>query len=292
MVSEKILVKEIIFAGGHLDAFFQYLGALDEIFHEKVPIKLNIQRYIGSSSGAILAFLLNIGYSPNEVIRIMKRIDFSRFDQAPPRKYLHLFDDFGIQDTLFYQRIFNLFLQYKNIQPDCTFLELYEKTKKHLDVVTYCLNSRSVQILNYAYTPHLSVTKALCMSMAIPFIFKPVKHENKLYVDALLSCNFPIDVIKDYKHFLGFSMKTEHNYEENICFFKFLEIIFQSIDKEIAYLKEENFPKNHRIFKFQSKRKPRTHFHISPQDIENHLSIGKTQIYNLSLNCQKHENKT
>lgn len=287
-----VLVKEIVFAGGHLDAIFQYLGALIEIYDNKTELRFEIQRYIGTSSGAILAFLLNIGYTPKEIIRISKCIDLSKFDSHTAKSYLHIFDELGIEDTVVFKRIFCHFLEHKNFDPNIDFKTLYEKTNKHLDIITYCLNKKKTEVLNAFYTPHLPVSQALCMSMAIPLVFKPVKYNNNLYSDAVFLCNFPIDFIKDYTHFLGFTMKSIYEYEENITFFRLLEILYSGFDTEIGHLKRSSCHKSHRIFSFISKKKPRLNFKISHQEIHEHLQVGKKQIYERISHCKKCENET
>jgi predicted acylesterase/phospholipase RssA len=62
------------------------------------------------------------------------------------------------------------------------------------------LNSMPLQATDISYKtfPDLQLVKALTMTAAIPFIFKPVIIDNKCFVDGGLVLNFPLDAcLKD-----------------------------------------------------------------------------------------------
>ena len=280
-------IKELVFAGGHLNAIFEYLGALIEIKDKKLNLNLTkVEKYLGSSSGGLLAFFLCIGIEPDKILELMKNIPYSKISKMDSKKYLYLFDTLGIEDTNLFKKIFKTILEYKDIKHDITFEELYKITNKDLSLVTYCLNSKELKLLNHIFTPKLEVVHGLCMTIAIPTLFRPVSYENRLYVDPCVTCNFPVDYITHYDNFIGFHINSHKKYEEKIDFMRLLNIIYSSIGIEITYLKKEHCHCPQRIFTFYSSCDSRKSFDISKEEIDFHVNIGKEQIYNNLRNLE------
>ena len=73
-----------------------------------------------------------------------------------------------------------------------------------------------IEFFDHISTPDISIIKVLLMSISIPIIFKPVKLDNKYYVDGGLISHYPIDFFKDYKHeTLGILVTSSlHNFKE------------------------------------------------------------------------------
>ena len=74
-----------------------------------------------------------------------------------------------------------------------TFSDIHEFTGRHLHIVAQRVHDRSTQIFSSAdeSTKHLSVSKCVMASMAIPLIFRPVEIKSRLHIDGGACSNFP-----------------------------------------------------------------------------------------------------
>jgi predicted acylesterase/phospholipase RssA len=275
--TKKQHIKELVFGGGHMIAIFHYLGALIELEKYDTIDLSKVTRFLGSSAGAILAFLLTIDLNPKEILNVLIKIPYEKLGETNSRDYLYLFDDLGITDPLLFKKIFNIALEYKNLPTNITFKQLNNILKKDLTIISFCINSKDVKVLNHVFTPNLEVTHALCMTVAIPLLFKPVSYENRLYVDPCITCNFPIDFITNYDDFLGFTTDKTKIYEEDIGFKKYLKILWSSIGNEFLELKRINCHNPERLFIFKSPHEFKG-FNITEDDIHSYINTGKIQI--------------
>jgi len=221
---------ELILSGGNL-ATYSFLGSLQCLIDLK-NVELNdIKCLIGTSGGAIISFLIALNYSPLSLKNTIEKIPLSKLCSLSSDKWLNFFDQYGLHDTNSFKKIFLLFLEHKNFPKDITFLEFYEQTNKELIFTTFCLNTESVVILDYKNTPLLSLIDGLMMSIAVPFLFKPISYQNRLYVDAFLIANCPLDYSR-YSKSLSLNLEQTKTYNENIDIVSYIRILLRSsLDK-------------------------------------------------------------
>jgi len=85
----------------------------------------------------------------------------------------------------------------KNINPNITFIQLYEKTKKSLIITASCLNDKRAYYYSHTTSPNMEILIALRMSISIPVYFVPVKYKGKMFVDGGCIDNFPIQLFNN-----------------------------------------------------------------------------------------------
>lgn len=78
----------------------------------------------------------------------------------------------------------------KHIGSDCTFEELYVKTKKKLIIVATNVTDKELGLFSEKTTPNVKVSDAICASMSFPFVFSPYEINKKLYIDGGLLMNY------------------------------------------------------------------------------------------------------
>ena len=81
---------------------------------------------------------------------------------------------------------------------------------------------------SYETFPDMKIIDALRISFSIPFIFEPIKMNNKIYVDVGLTNNYAIDLFKhDLENTLGIIVTDTISKEINNIedFFLLLQII-------------------------------------------------------------------
>ena len=188
--------ENIVFEGCS-SKLYAYIGCISVL--EEKKILCNIKRFIGTSSGSIIALLLSLGYTPNEIKDLI-------FNINP--------DEYGAK-TNFIIGSYNLIRNYGYIKPDkyinwiknvikaktgnenCTFKELYEKTKNILIVTGTCINKRETHYYNYNSNPNMELYRAVLISMSLPYAFPMIKWKDDFLSDGGLLENFPIFYIQD-----------------------------------------------------------------------------------------------
>ena len=190
------MIKNIVFSGAGLRiyTFLGFIKALNEY-----DLLKNITSIIGTSSGSLIAVLCILDFTYNEIEEIILKINASNLKNINSDNIMNFFKDYGVDDGKNFERIINIILNIKVKNENITFKELYELTNKRLIITATCVNTMDIEYFDYETTPDISIKKVLLMSISIPLIFKPVKIDNKYYVDGGLISHYPIDYFKDEK---------------------------------------------------------------------------------------------
>ena len=118
-------LKNLVLSGGGVTAL-GFLGIL-KLLYEYDLIK-EIQHYIGTSMGAIICYLLTIGFSHNELLEFSKLFNFSKITEDI--KLDNFLCNYGFVDMTNIEIILKNISIVKNINHDITFEQHFEKTKK------------------------------------------------------------------------------------------------------------------------------------------------------------------
>ena len=193
----------LVLSGGGAKGY-AHLGVLKVL--EKEDIKID---YIaGTSIGALVGTLYSIGYSIDEIEKVLDNLNIESFlesgadltgldlDKKETLKKYSFYINFdnelnyslpkGLRETE------ELYLVVKNL------LKNYENTKNFnnfpipLRVVATNLNTGETKSFSEG-----DIAKILTASMAIPTIFEPVEVNGALYVDGLVSRNLPVEEAYD-----------------------------------------------------------------------------------------------
>ena len=181
----------LVLAGGGMKGMY-IIGCL-KYLEEKNLLK-NIDTYAGTSIGGILSFMLNIGYTVDEIYKFSKIFDISKTTDI---NITNIFDTYSLCHYEHCEKIFVNQLKLKNINPDIKLIELYKKTKKKLILTTVCINTKQVEYISYETYPEMPLITAIKMTSAVPILFPFVEYNNKKYVDGGLLENFPISIFHD-----------------------------------------------------------------------------------------------
>jgi len=203
------MIENIVFsgAGSRIYIFLGFIKALDE--HN---ILSNIKSVIGTSSGALIAVLCVLDFKYSEIEEIMLKINTSNLKNISSENIINFFNDYGLDDGKNFHRIIKIILNIKVKNENITFKELFELTNKRLIITATCVNNMNIEYFDHINTPDIPVITVLLMSISIPIIFKPIKLENKYYVDGGLISHYPIDFFKDEKDkTLGILVTTSMN---------------------------------------------------------------------------------
>ena len=190
------MIKNLVFSGAGL-RIFTFLGFIKAL--NEYDLLKNVTSIIGTSSGSLIAVLCILDFNYNEIEEIILKINASNLKNINSDNIINFFKDYGVDDGKNFERIINIILNIKVKNENITFKELYELTNKRLIITATCVNTMDIEYFDYQNTPDISIKKVLLMSISIPLIFKPIKIDNKYYVDGGLISHYPIDFFKDEK---------------------------------------------------------------------------------------------
>ena len=146
---------------------FALIGGLKALETQLV----DVQEISGSSAGSILALFLAVGMSVDEILDTATSINLSNFFKI---KLGSFFTKFGFVDV---HPIRKKLVDICGSDP--TFSELEMK----IYISAFCLNTSETVYFSRDTHPEMKVIDAVCMSMAVPFIFSCGTYMDKRYVD-------------------------------------------------------------------------------------------------------------
>lgn len=185
-----MVYDSLCLSGGGINGLV-ILGALKYVSDKKILIINRVKNFIGTSIGSIIIFLLVIGYGINDIIQIFYDLNLEKlkveFDLED------LITNYGIENGSKILTVIQTLLYTKLKRYDITLIELYNITKKKLNIIAVNYTKKKEVNFNYINHPNLSVIAAIRMSISIPFIFHPFEFEGDLYVDGGVMNNFGIE---------------------------------------------------------------------------------------------------
>ena len=150
----------------------------------------DITHISGVSAGAIIGFLFCVLKDVNQMKKILNGIHINE-DDIDIFKLIH---DFYIYDT---DIIIDFLKKQLQIQ-DITFQELYKTSNIELSIYgTNITNNGQNEVFSMKTTPDMSVFTAIQISIAIPFLFKPIELNGNMYVDGSVTRNYPLEIYDD-----------------------------------------------------------------------------------------------
>jgi len=183
-------IDTLCISGGGLKGF-SFLSALNVLVeHNYIDLNL-INKYVGTSFGAIFGFLLNIGYSTEELVTYLNNYDKKKLSFDLDLELFFTNNGFcdGTKILDFIEVLLNLKIRIKDIN----FKDLEILTKKKLLIITTNFSKGKKEVFSSDTTPLVSVIKAIRMSISIPLLMTPVKYNDDYYVDGGLTSNLGIE---------------------------------------------------------------------------------------------------
>jgi len=181
---------------------YSLIGSLKAIESKLIDVK----EISGSSAGSILALLLALGMSVDEILEVSLSLNIPDFVKLRIGSF---FNKFGFVDL---GPIREKLVEVCGCDP--TFDELEMK----IYVSAYCLNSSSTEYFSKDTHPDMKVIDAVCMSMAIPLIFACGKYEGKTYIDGGTQEQYPMTPFLGKKphEVTCIKLKMDRVYQEEI----------------------------------------------------------------------------
>ncbi len=203
---------DAVFEGGGVKGI-GLVGAVSVI--EKAGYRF--ENLAGTSAGAIVASLLAVGYRASRIKKELEKLDYNNFKDEGLLDKLGLFGkalsigfEYGIYEGEYFEQWLDdlLVAKGKTVFGDIKTRYKEEKYKYKLQVVASDITDRRLLVIpqdlkSLGYDPDLfSISRAVRMSMSIPFFFEPVKLTDAsgrvhFIVDGGILSNYPIWLLDD-----------------------------------------------------------------------------------------------
>lgn len=175
----------LVLSGGCMKSISS-LGSLQYCYETK--LLMGIETYVGTSAGAMICFLLAIGYTPIEIITYMCVNNVCKdicIDVRGLLDYSGAVSFAGIQEPLE-----KMTIQKIGYLP--TFADVKKSFNKNLVITTYNYTKGETEYLGYENNPTMPILVAIRMSSNIPLIFEPFEYMKNLYIDGGIIEHFPL----------------------------------------------------------------------------------------------------
>jgi len=131
----------------------------------------NIKEYSGASAGAIISVFLALGFNIDDILYKLAELEGNKLVKLNLKCFMN---KYGLVDL---RPIRDKFVDI--FESDPTFLDI----EKKLYISAFCVNTSRTVYFSKDTHPDMKVIDALCMSIAIPFIFSSYRYEGMVYVD-------------------------------------------------------------------------------------------------------------
>jgi predicted acylesterase/phospholipase RssA len=226
------MVKHLVVGPGAM-GYFMYLGVLSKLKQEG---RLNeLEEISGSSAGGLASFIYVLTKG-----NIPAALDYSLsipVNSIMKPNIKSLLNNYGLVSSKKVRKVLADICKKFTDKDDITFKELYEWNPIKLHLPAYCVDFMKTVYFNIDSVPNMSVLDAVTATIAVPFLFAPVKlADGYNYVDGATAEAIPagpfvglndvlalriawgrLSEVKDLKSYalsiLYSSMKLRHVYE-------------------------------------------------------------------------------
>ncbi len=201
-------IKNLIFEGAGIRGI-AYAGVIQSL-EQKGVIK-NVEKVGGTSAGAIIALLIALEYSSEELTNIISNTKFQKFNDG---KFIFIGgisrtkNRYGWYRGEKFANWIGKLIEEKTGDSEITFEQLYKKDYKDLYLTATCLNKQKLIVLSRKTYPNMKIKDAVRISMSIPLYYqavfvdsigntysKPRKDEVlDIMIDGGIVGNFPIHI--------------------------------------------------------------------------------------------------
>ena len=207
--------RNLVFEGGGVKGI-AYVGAMNVL--EKEEILKNIVRVGGTSAGSINAVLFAAGFSNQEMLKVLNKLDFNDFKDdswGVLRDMKRLKKEYGWYKGNFFREWIGDLLKKKTGNSNVTFKALKEHTGKELYVYASNISTSFGEVYSPEHTPRMRVVDAVRRSMSIPLFFRAIRDDRKdVFVDGGAINNYPVKLFDREKYLEDGSLRRIPKYYE------------------------------------------------------------------------------
>ena len=186
--TDSIYYDTLVLSGGSTKGFI-ILGAI-QYAYDNFILK-DIKKFVGTSCGSMIGYLLAIGYTPIEIVVYICTNQL--LEKIPQMNIVAMIQGRGASSyNIIQEQMEKMTIAKIGYLP--TLNDIKEKYDKTLVCVTHNLTENKTEYLSWETHPHLPCITAIRMSSNLPLVFENFRYGDFMYVDGAISDNFAIDV--------------------------------------------------------------------------------------------------
>ena len=184
------MINHVHFGGGGL-ATLSYVGVLSYIEHQTFEKDITKQFHVsGTSAGAIIAFLVLLGYTAHDLMLLF--IDLLKSNELHFIVLIHSFQQYeqtgSFIDLNGLWTVLKRLCEARHIDFEMlTFQNLYELTHREYYVTGTCITRSKTVLFSSKTHPHMFIKQALQITTCIPLCILPIEYDNELYIDGAIT---------------------------------------------------------------------------------------------------------
>ena len=187
-------IKHLVFEGGGPSGLYTY-GAAKYLSIDKFWNISDIQTIYGTSIGAFLGVLFSLKYDWATLDDYIIKRPWDKMLNISSDELLKLWEDKGVLGEDIIRDALSPLIIAKDLNIDISLKEFNDYNNIELHMFSVNLNAIPISIVDISYKTHpdLTLITALSMTMAFPFLFKPILNNDGCFVDGGLLINLPLD---------------------------------------------------------------------------------------------------
>ena len=236
-------IKHLVISGGG-PIMIQILGAIQHLETNNFINMSEIETIYGTSAGAIVGILICLNFDWETINDYIIKRPWQDLFQINAKSIFDSYSKRGIFDGKIIQKCFKPLFDAKDIKIDITLKEFYDLSKIELHLFSFEINEYKTHDISYLTHPELTLIQAVQMTCGIPLLVSPVCINNKCYIDAGMSCNYPMNYCiesgKKAEEILGFKNKYKTDDEIINEESSLLDFLFNFLFKAVFSLSRLN----------------------------------------------------
>lgn len=228
----KIIKNLVISGGGH--SVMTFYGILKHANISEFYKYENIESIYGTSAGALIGLIVTLNIEWDVLDKYFIERPWEKVFYLNIQQVFSMFDNMGIFSKKQIVEVLKPLLLSKDLSIDVTMEELYQLT--HIDLHVYGTELNDSKKVDFSHTshPNWKIIDVVYISCAIPFIFRPIFHENSCYIDGCVTNDFPIqDCLEVCDTDETFCIKKDLNsnyvVRENTPFVNYMNTLIQKL---------------------------------------------------------------
>jgi predicted acylesterase/phospholipase RssA len=189
-------IRGVVLSAGGWRGYI-HLGALAVLLKEVNPNEIVL--WAGCSIGALIAWLMVLGISPDQIMEYLLEHGEPKF--TPTFNITSLLTNFGLIDMEQFAKAIEELVVWCKVDKDhlrWSFYDTLHNTGKHLMVCTVNLDRSRAEYFSPITTPEASCMEAVLASCCVPGIFQARKINGCVHIDGGRLDRFPKTKAKEY----------------------------------------------------------------------------------------------
>ena len=187
-------IKHLVIGGGGPNGLM-FFGALKYLKENRFWNNDTIKSIYTTSAGSLIGAMISLNYNLDDIEEYILKRPWDKLQPIEPENILNIWNEKGIFDEKFVLDIVNPLLKCVSLDSNINLKEFYEFNNIDLHIFTSKIKNGYFETidLNHKTHPDLLLYKAITMSSAFPFVFKPIEYNGEYYIDGGLCNNFPLN---------------------------------------------------------------------------------------------------